>query len=194
MVCNIGPLFFFVRTYVCLAEAVLTEANVEPYLPEAWTEQETGVLEHLVGIYGPTHWSTIAAGVATKSETQVQCEISRHHLSHGAKNHHGIVYAIWPSQSVRSTQRMLHKSKLDHFQRHVVMIFWFLPSLIYGWDTYLKVTDHYYVWRAIEICWMSRAEKSQGGDDRLWWWWCRRRGNLRFHTVIRMFFSILKKS
>lgn len=60
--------FFFARP----AEAVLTEANVEPYLPDAWTEQETGVLEHLVGIYGPTHWSTIAAGVATKSETQVQ--------------------------------------------------------------------------------------------------------------------------
>lgn len=29
------------------------------------------MLAHLVGIYGPTHWQTIAAGVATKSETQV---------------------------------------------------------------------------------------------------------------------------
>ncbi|CAN0214341.1 unnamed protein product, partial [Laminaria digitata] len=51
-------------------EAVLTEANVEPYLPKNWTEQETSVLAHLVGMYGPTNWPIISAGVKTKSETQ----------------------------------------------------------------------------------------------------------------------------
>lgn len=53
------------------AEAVLSEGNVEPYLPNEWTEEEAGVLAHLVGLYGPTNWAIIAAGVATKSETQV---------------------------------------------------------------------------------------------------------------------------
>lgn len=54
------------------AEAVLSEANVEPYLPNAWTEEETSVLSHLVGMYGATHWAIISAGVDTKSETQVR--------------------------------------------------------------------------------------------------------------------------
>lgn len=62
------------------AEAVLSEANVEPYLPNAWSEEETGVLAHLVRIYGPTHWGTIAAGVATKSETQVRTLSFMHQL------------------------------------------------------------------------------------------------------------------
>lgn len=53
-------------------EAVLTEANVEPYLPKDWSEQETQVLAHLVGMYGPTNWPIISAGVKTKSETQVK--------------------------------------------------------------------------------------------------------------------------
>ncbi|CAM9618355.1 unnamed protein product, partial [Hapterophycus canaliculatus] len=52
------------------AEAVLNEGNVEPYLPHEWTEQEANVLAHLVGMYGATNWGIIAAGVATKSETQ----------------------------------------------------------------------------------------------------------------------------
>lgn len=51
---------------------MLSEGNVEPYLPNAWTEEEASVLAHLVGLYGPTNWSIIAAGVATKSETQVK--------------------------------------------------------------------------------------------------------------------------
>lgn len=69
-----------VCVYVCLptvfhkktAEAVLNEGNVEPYLPHEWSEQEAEVLAHLVGMYGPTNWGIIAAGVATKSETQVR--------------------------------------------------------------------------------------------------------------------------
>ncbi|CAM9775779.1 unnamed protein product, partial [Ectocarpus sp. 12 AP-2014] len=52
------------------AEAVLNEGNVEPYLPQEWTEQEASVLAHLVGMYGPTNWGIISAGVATKTETQ----------------------------------------------------------------------------------------------------------------------------
>lgn len=56
------------------AEAVLSEGNVEPYLPNEWTEEEASVLAHLVGLYGPTNWAIIAAGVATKSETQVRSE------------------------------------------------------------------------------------------------------------------------
>jgi len=56
------------------AEAVLSEGNVEPYLPNEWTEEEASVLAHLVGLYGPTNWAIIAAGVATKSETQVRAE------------------------------------------------------------------------------------------------------------------------
>lgn len=66
------------------AEAVLNEANVEPYLPSGWTEQETEVLSHLVGVYGPANWNIIAAGVNSKSETQVRlCRIiySRDHIS-----------------------------------------------------------------------------------------------------------------
>lgn len=51
---------------------MLSEANVEPYLPNAWTEEETSVLAHLVGMYGATHWAIISAGVDTKSETQVR--------------------------------------------------------------------------------------------------------------------------
>ncbi|CAN0540375.1 unnamed protein product, partial [Ectocarpus sp. 12 AP-2014] len=46
------------------------EGNVEPYLPQEWTEQEASVLAHLVGMYGPTNWGIISAGVATKTETQ----------------------------------------------------------------------------------------------------------------------------
>lgn len=59
------------------AEAVLSEGNVEPYLPNAWTEEEASVLAHLVGLYGPTNWGIIAAGVATKSETQVRKKTKR---------------------------------------------------------------------------------------------------------------------
>lgn len=58
--------------FLVAAEAVLSEGNVEPYLPNAWTEEEASVLAHLVGLYGPTNWGIIAAGVATKSETQVR--------------------------------------------------------------------------------------------------------------------------
>lgn len=51
---------------------MLNEGNVEPYLPQEWTEQEASVLAHLVGMYGPTNWGIISAGVATKTETQVR--------------------------------------------------------------------------------------------------------------------------